>query len=444
MVFANPAGARLFGADDPAAIIGRNIATVLHPDDRQRVADRLALLLREEKPLPPTTVRFVGMDQSVRVAEVQAAPLHQGGRLLIVSSGRDVTERTRIETSLREIEARFEALVQNAPIAINIRDEQGRYRYLNAEAERVMRRDAGACLGKTVRQVVDAETAALAEAADRTVIESGLPLVAETSPPGKIPYESTLMVRVPMRDAAGAIVGVGSFAIDVTRQKRAELALAESESRRRAAEQRYERIVELVQEAIWIHDQGTINFANPAAARLFGASDPAQLIGRSVFEFMHPDDARRARDRTAKMARDHQALPSTEMRILGLDGRLRLAELQAVPFQQGDLLLSIASGRDVTAQRDAETRLLQVQKMEAVGQLTGGIAHDFNNLLTIIIGALDQDPARVPPEVAVWMDQAMRAAGAGRGAHPPAARLFAAPGPEFRGGRFQQAGCRHG
>ncbi len=74
----------------------------------------------------------------------------------------------------------------------------------------------------------------------------------------------------------------------------------------------------------------------------------------------------------------------------------------------------------------AETQVRQMQKVEAVGQLTGGIAHDFNNMLTLVIGSLDLAARRLEAGqtklVAKCIDNAMEGA---RRAAQLTARLLA-------------------
>src|SRR3546814_17197578 len=83
-----------------------------------------------------------------------------------------------------------------------------------------------------------------------------------------------------------------------------------------------------------------------------------------------------------------------------------------VHFRNGMPLCIGANWADITASREAEDKLRQAQKMEAVGQLTGGVAHDFNNLLTAVIGNLDLvlDDAEAGSPLRQQVETALRAA----------------------------------
>lgn len=175
--------------------------------------------------------------------------------------------------------------------------------------------------------------------------------------------------------------------------------MATDEHRAGISQLSFQRLVETIADGVLVVDlAGDVLYANPAAGQIFGQPTEKLVhvpLGRPVV-------SGEATELTVHRPSGPPA--EVEMRVveLGWDGHAAL----------------LASLRDVSAQRAADERRRQSQKMEAIGRLAAGIIHDFNNLLAVFDSGvkllerqLEQDPTH--PNVKLLLDQLRKRIGNG-------------------------------
>ena len=126
------------------------------------------------------------------------------------------------------------------------------------------------------------------------------------------------------------------------------------EAELRAAQSRYQTLVEVNPDAVLVNFNKKIVYANNAAARLLGAASPEDLLGRSPFEFVDPERRAEVEQRYERAMASGQPNPPSIQRRLRLDGSFVYAETVAAPLAWDDGSAVQVIMRDVTEQRRAE------------------------------------------------------------------------------------------
>ena len=132
--------------------------------------------------------------------------------------------------------------------------------------------------------------------------------------------------------------------------------LRKSEAKWRVSEERYRSLVTCSPDAMYLHAEDCVTFANPAMCRLIGAKEPAQLLGRSVLEIVHPEfhDLMRAR---WKRVFAGEPVPTVEAKFIRLDGTVVNVEVSAVMMHSQERQEVQVIARDITERKRAEVAL---------------------------------------------------------------------------------------
>src|ERR1043165_4316851 len=123
------------------------------------------------------------------------------------------------------------------------------------------------------------------------------------------------------------------------------------------SEERYRSLVELSPDAIVVHHEGKFTYVNPAPVKLWGATSPDDLIGRSILDVVHPDFYDHVNEGIDYIQTFQMPTTLAEQRYLRLDGSVIDVEVTGLPFTSEGKSAVLSVIRDITEKKQAPEAL---------------------------------------------------------------------------------------
>lgn len=344
IVYANSAMLGKFGYGRLDDVIGVKSWDIVHESQRDKVKNGRMPRTTAGVQNAPLEFRFICADGSEFYGEAAAGPFMWNGQNAAIVGIVDLSDRKQIELALRDSETRYRSLLNIMPDGIRI-NRDGNVIYANeAEAKILGAASPDELIGKPARFMPPEEFEKVRlrqEMLDRREF-------ADWRQNARIRLDGS---RVEVESAAIPIEWDGEPASllvtrDITEKLEASKRLEESQTR-------YRTLIDASPDAIRVHIDGAIVFANAAAAKLFGADSADALLGMKSDAFFHSDDKPELRDMRAALHK-RESNEWYETRRVRLDGSVVEVEVAGLPIDWNGHKADLIINRDITGRREAE------------------------------------------------------------------------------------------
>ena len=153
---------------------------------------------------------------------IENAKLYQDMSVLNQNLQAEIDVRISTEEALSESRERLQAIIDNSPTVVYLKDIQGRYLLINQQHETLFHITKDQIIGKTDTEIFDSEIASAFYTNDRQVLASATPIQFEETVPQDDGIHTYISTKFPLYNSAGNIYAICGISTDISDRKRAE------------------------------------------------------------------------------------------------------------------------------------------------------------------------------------------------------------------------------
>jgi len=301
--------------------------------------------------------------------------------------GKGIAEQKRAEDALRESEERFRVISASALDAVILINDDGNGVYWNPAAERIFEYASEEIMGQNVHDALMPERyraqfkkgfKEFKETGEGNAVGKVVELTAKRKGGDEFPMEIAVSpIRIKEKYWASAIIR------DITERKQHEEQL-----------KKFQFMVESAHDAIFFKDlQSRYVMANNKTIEAFGLSRD-EVIGKNDLEIMSEGEEAKINIEADKFVFKTGETKKITKHMTGADGKEYWFQAIKTPHfdNNGNIVGLVGIARDITELKQSEKlkeRLIQSDRLAAIGQLAAGVAHELNNPLGYVYSNLN-------------------------------------------------------